>query len=353
MNSKEALCMDAWQLRSPIHREDAFSRTDESDDRIFYSQDRFVGHLDAVARATVERLIGGLVAEKEPVILDLMAGWDSHIPETLKPARVVGLGLNENELRKNAALTEFVVHDLNKVPDLPFPDNTFDAVINAVSVDYMTRPVEVFREVGRVLKPGGLFLVVFSDRMFPQKAVKVWKESDEGERVILVEEFFRESRLFEKTTFFVSLGKPRPADDKYAGMGIPSDPIYAVYADRIGGEPSRPKRPAVILPYGEPLSEKELKKREAAVKETLCCPHCGEKMKKWDPSLSPYESTWESDFLYMCFNDACPYFVRGWDFMYRQCGRRLSYRFVYDPAKDACSSIPVPTHKTLREGIIE
>jgi SAM-dependent methyltransferase len=287
------------------------------------------------------------------VILDLMAGWDSHIPETLKPARVVGLGLNENELRKNAALGEFVLHDLNRAPVLPFPDHTFDAVINTVSVDYMTRPVEVFREVGRILKPGGLFLVAFSDRMFPQKAVKVWKESDDGERVILVEEFFRESRLFEKTSFFVSLGKPRPADDKYADMGIPSDPIYAVYADRIGGDPSRPKRPEVRLSYGEPLSEEELEKREAAVKDTLCCPHCGERMKKWDVSRSPYENTWDSDFLYMCFNDACPYLVRGWSVMNEQGNPGVSYRLMYNPERNVCLPIPVPTLSALKDGIVE
>jgi len=353
MNKKEAVCKDTWQLRSPIYREGAFSRVDESDDEVFYSQDRFVEHLDAVALATVERLIGGLIVEKEPVILDLMAGWDSHIPETLKPGRVVGLGLNENELGKNVSLAEFVIHDLNKDPILPFPDHTFDAVINTVSVDYMTKPVEVFREAGRVLKPGGLFLEVFSNRMFPQKVVNVWKESDEGERVILVEEFFRESALFEKTSLFVSLGKPRPAEDKYAGMGIPSDPIYAVYADRIGGDPSRPKRPEVKVSYGEPLSEEELNRRKAAIKRTLCCPYCGEKMKKWDVSQNFYESTWDNGFVYMCFNDVCPYFVRGWDFMYRQCNRGLSYRLVFDPAEDSCTSIPVHNHQALREGIID
>ena len=258
----------------------------------------------------------------------------------------------EEVLRKNVSLADFVIHDLNKDPILPFPDQTFDAVINTVSVDYMTKPVEVFQEAGRVLRPGGLFLVVFSNRMFPQKAVKVWKESDEGERVILVEEFFRESALFEKTSLFVSLGKPRPADDKYAGTGIPSDPIYAVYADRIGGDPSRPKRPVVTVSYGESLSEEELNKRKDAIKRTLCCPYCGEKMKKWDVSKNPYESTWDNDFVYMCFNDACPYFVRGWDFMYKQCNRSLSYRLVFDPAEDTCTSIPVYNYQALREGII-
>jgi len=124
-----------------------------------------------------------------------MAGWDSHIPEDLRAREAVGLGLNENELRKNKVLSETVIHDLNKDPYLPFPDNRFDVVVNTVSVDYMTKPAEVFKEVGRVLKPGGLFLVIFSNRMFPEKAVKVWREAGEDERVLLVEDFFKEAGL--------------------------------------------------------------------------------------------------------------------------------------------------------------
>ncbi|NIP26796.1 MAG: methyltransferase type 11, partial [Phycisphaerae bacterium] len=131
----------------PLFSEDAFSRSDESDDSIFYTTDRFVQHLDSLALATVEKLIGDLVIEKNPVILDLMASWDSHIPSGLRPERVVGLGLNRNELAKNPALTELCLHDLNKNPILPFSESTFDVVLNVVSVDYMTKPFDVFREV--------------------------------------------------------------------------------------------------------------------------------------------------------------------------------------------------------------
>jgi len=237
---------------NPIFGTDAFSRLDESDDLEFYSRDRFVSHLDSLALSTVEKLIGTLVVEESPAILDLMAGWDSHIPENLRASEVVGLGLNENELMKNKALSEAVIHDLNKDPHLPFPDNRFDVVINTVSVDYMTKPAEVSKEVGRVLKPGGLLLIIFSNRMFSEKAVKVWRDAGEDERVLLVEDFFREAGVFEKPSVFLSKGKPRPKDDKYAHLGIPSDPIYAVYADKKGGDPLRRSRPEVIISYGEP-----------------------------------------------------------------------------------------------------
>jgi hypothetical protein len=190
METSSNTCSDRVSLWSPIFVKDGFSRLDESNDTEFYNKDRFVSHLDSLALSTVERLIGDLVIEKEPVILDLMAGWDSHIPDSIKPSRMVGLGLNENELRRNKALTEYVILDINKNPCLPFPEGTFDIIINTVSVDYMTRPLEIFEEVARVLKPGGLFLVIFSNRMFPEKAFKLWRESDEDERVILVDEFF-------------------------------------------------------------------------------------------------------------------------------------------------------------------
>jgi SAM-dependent methyltransferase len=206
----------------------AFSRLGESDDTQLYARDRFVNHLDAVALVTVERLIGQLVVAKDPVILNLMAGWNSHIPRSLHASQVVGLGLNPNELERNPSLTRWLIHDLNKDPLLPLPDDHFDAVVNTVSVDYIAAPIKVSREVGRILKQGGLFLVIFSNRMFPQKATQIWRLSSEEERILLAEDFFRYSELFEEPSTFISKGKPRPADDKYAHLRIPRDPVYAV-----------------------------------------------------------------------------------------------------------------------------
>ena len=191
MNAKAGNLKHENPRMSPLYSEGAFTRQDEADDALFYTTDRFVSHLDSEARQTIERLIGTLIFEEDAVIMDLMAGWDSHIPQAIRVDRVVGLGLNENELKENPALTEYVIHDLNNEPRLPFVDNTFDVVINTVSVDYITKPIDVFRDVGRVLKPGGVFMVVFSNRMFPQKAVRVWRESGEDERVLLVEELFK------------------------------------------------------------------------------------------------------------------------------------------------------------------
>jgi SAM-dependent methyltransferase len=352
MNNPKKATEETVSLFSPITRDDAFSRPDESDDSLFYSKARFVSHLDSLALATVEKLIGELIVERNPVLLDLMAGWDSHIPEDFRPSRMVGLGLNKRELKGNKALTEVVIHDLNKDPNLPFSDSTFDAVINTVSVDYMVKPVQVFREVGRILKPGGTFVVIFSNRMFPQKAVKIWQESTEEERLILVEELFKEAGQFEKPCFFVSRGKPRPKNDKYAHFGITSDPIYAVYANRKGGTCSKKMRPIMKADFGAVLDPEELQRRKEAIKHTLCCPYCGDELKKWAVPDNPFVQTWDNDFMYICFNDECPYFVRGWDRMYKQTHQGMSYRLMYNPEKDCCMPVPVPTPNALKEGIV-
>jgi SAM-dependent methyltransferase len=335
-----------------LFSEDAFSRSDESDDNIFYTTDRFVQHLDSLALATVEKLIGDLVIEENPVILDLMSSWDSHIPSSLRPQRVVGLGLNSSELSKNPALTEWCLHDLNKNPILPFANDTFDVVLNVVSVDYMTKPFDVFREVNRILKPGGLFLVIFSSRMFEQKAVKIWRQSSEEERILLVEEFFSRDGTFTRPQLFESKGKPRPKDDKYAHLGIPSDPIYAVYAEKKGDKRQQRPRPTSAAASEYPPDPEELRCRKEAVKHTLRCPHCEQRLLKWEVPQNPF-TQWDVDFMHVCFNDECPYLVQGWEVMKQQGNSGISYRFTYNSYRDRCLSVPVPNLHALKEGIIE
>ncbi|MEW6140260.1 MAG: methyltransferase domain-containing protein [Thermodesulfobacteriota bacterium] len=204
------------------------ARDDETPDGEFYGKPRFVEHLDSHALETVEQLYARLTPPGS-TILDLMAGPESHLGRLKNPLKVVGLGLNKAELEGNPILSEHVIHDLNTNPSLPFTDNTFDVVVNTVSVDYLTRPLEVFKEVSRVLKPEGLFIVVFSNRMFPPKAVNIWKRSSEKQRVELVRRFFSLCGRFAIQGYYESTGKPRPKDDKYYDLGIPSDPIYAVW----------------------------------------------------------------------------------------------------------------------------
>jgi len=332
---------------------EAFRREDESDDGSFYATDRFVSHLDEAALTCMQDLIGGLIVEKSPVILDLMASWDSHLPDDIKPSRCVGLGLNENELQQNAALTEYVIHDLNRQPELLFPDDTFDVVLNTVSVDYLTRPFAVFREVGRILKPGGLFLVTFSNRYFPPKAVRIWRQSSEQERVLLVEDYFRAVRLFEPTRLWASQGKPRSERDRYAELGLPSDPVYAVFAEKKGGrEVARSRRlPSVAQEKAFALDAAAVTKRKGVISRTMCCPHCDQRLAKWAVPQTPF-TEYDVDFLYVCFNDRCPYLVRGWESMTGQGNLGFSHRFMYMRERDACGNLPVPSLKALRESIV-
>jgi SAM-dependent methyltransferase len=206
-----------------------FLRDDQRADSIFYSNPRFVNHLDSLALSTVENIYARLIP-KEADILDLMAGPDSHLREELVLKSVTGLGLNKDELEANTQLSAIIIHDLNEDYSLPFDNHTFDAVINTVSVDYLIRPVDVFSEIGRVLRPDGIFILVFSNRMFPPKAVNIWKNTLERDRIDLVKKFITLSEALVVQGYSENKGKPRPEDDKYFKYGIPSDPIYAVWA---------------------------------------------------------------------------------------------------------------------------
>jgi SAM-dependent methyltransferase len=332
--------------------EEDFERTDEREDRIYYEIERPGPHLDSLALKTVENIIEELVVEEDPQILDLMAGIDSHLPNSLQAKAVLGLGLNESELKKNKSLTDYVLHDLNRVPRLPFESNSFDVVLNTVSVDYLTKPFEVFEEAARVLKPGGLFLVIFSNRYFPEKVVKVWKEGSEEERILLVEEYFRRVPVLEKTRFFVSRGWPRPEGDKYSDLGIPSDPVYAIYAEHVGKPKGAKKRPELKSRTPQALSEEEFTERKRRVQNTLRCPHCDEKLNKWQVPDHPF-AEWDHDFMYICFNDLCTYYLGGWNTLAQQGNHGVSYRYMFNPKNNASTSIPVPSPKALKSGIVE
>jgi SAM-dependent methyltransferase len=322
----------------------------DGEDAEFYSRDRFVSHLDTRALDAVRSVIGQLIVERRPDILDLMASWDSHLPEDLHPASVTGLGMNENELRRNAALTGYRIHDVNADPRLPFDDASFDVVLNVVSVDYMTRPFEVFEEVGRVLRPGGLFLVIFSTRMFPTKAVRVWREADERGRLLIVEDYFRLVNRFGEPRTFVWQGRPRPPEDPHADETSQSDPVFALFAERSGGAADRPVRPEPVVDWPEPWNKDEVERRKQLTKETLECPHCGEPMLAWEAPDGPF-AEWDRGLYYVCFNDACPYYVKCFDAMSRQGNLGYSCRILYDRERDRFRPIPVNGPTALKAWI--
>jgi SAM-dependent methyltransferase len=172
--------------------EEAFRRYDEAPDEEFYLLPRFVTHIDNRAIAAVTQLYREFFPPGGE-ILDVMSSWVSHLPPEVEYRRVVGLGMNETELRRNERLDSYVVHNLNTDPRLPFADAEFDGVGICVSIDYLTRPVEVLRDVGRVLRIGAPTIISFSNRCFPTKAVNIWHQLDDRGHMQLVERYLREA----------------------------------------------------------------------------------------------------------------------------------------------------------------
>ncbi len=221
-----------WQNKqTDFFSAEAFGRDDASPDSRFYSEPRYVQHIDDTAIEMVKNTYGRFLKD-DMQVLDLMSSWQSHLPENLHFRRLVGLGLNERELRKNNQLTERMVQDLNLDARLPFESDSFDAVVCTVSVEYLIDPLAVFEEVARILRTDGYFILTFSNRWFPTKVVKIWKELHEFERMGLVLEYFIRSGGFKNLQTYSIRGLPRPQDDKYFPDLSFSDPIYAVWGQK-------------------------------------------------------------------------------------------------------------------------
>ena len=207
-------------------RPEHFAREDEGPDPDFYREARLVTHIDDAAIAAATRFYRDTLPETG-AILDLMSSWVSHLPRDRAYSRVVGLGMNADELARNDQLTEWLVQDLNADPTLPYTDATFDGAVDTVSVQYLTNPIEVFTEVGRVLKPGAPFIVTYSNRCFPTKAVAIWRVLSDRDHADLIALYFRLSGAFGQAE----------ATDLSPNPGS-SDPLYAVHACALPKAPS-------------------------------------------------------------------------------------------------------------------
>lgn len=193
---------------------------DESSDAEFYVAPRLVTHIDDATIAVLTDLYREMLPAGG-VILDLMSSWVSHLPPDVEYARVAAVGMSRIELEQNPRLTDFAVQDLNATPELAYPDATFDAVVNAVSIQYLTRPVEVYASVRRVLKPGGLALIATSHRCFPTKAILAWHTSSPQDRIRLIQLYFELAGGFAPAEFI---------DQSPAGG---ADPLWVVAARKL------------------------------------------------------------------------------------------------------------------------
>jgi SAM-dependent methyltransferase len=164
-------------------------------------------------------------------IFDMMSSWVSHLPEEMEFAHIEGHGMNEEELARNSRLDHYFVQNLNQNPKLPLPDEDFDAVLNCVSVQYLQYPDAIFSEIQRILKPGGIAIISFSNRMFYQKAIAAWRDSTESSRVELVKSYFQAIPGF-STPEVVAHQSSVPSLLQMLGVGS-GDPFYAVIAQRL------------------------------------------------------------------------------------------------------------------------
>ena len=205
------------------------TKMDESDDTLFYDYPRFVTHVD---NGFIQQLTDLYRDRLQPNthVLDMMSSWVSHLPDDVEFASVTGHGLNEEELARNPKLDRYVVQNLNQNQTLPFEDQQFDAVLNAVSVQYLQHPEAIFAEIYRVLKPNGIAIISFSNRMFYQKAIQAWRDGSERQRVQLVQKYFRSVEGF-STAEAIARKSAIPPILQMMGMGG-GDPFYAVIAQR-------------------------------------------------------------------------------------------------------------------------
>jgi SAM-dependent methyltransferase len=202
------------------------TKQDESNDLLFYDTPRFVTHVDDHFIQQLTDLYRDRL-HANTRILDLMSSWVSHLPDDIEFAHIEGHGMNAEELAKNPRLDHYFLQNLNQNQLFPLPDQSFDAVLNTVSVQYLQHPEAIFAEIYRILKPNGIAIISFSNRMFPHKAIAAWRDGSETDRINLVKAYFAQIPGFSPAEV---IARPTPAMLQMLGIG--NDPFYAVLATR-------------------------------------------------------------------------------------------------------------------------
>ncbi|MGQ9871781.1 class I SAM-dependent methyltransferase [Leptodesmis sp.] len=204
------------------------TKLDDTSDTLFYESPRFVTHVDD---GFIQQLTDLYRERLKPDtrIFDMMSSWVSHLPNEMEFAHVEGHGLNKAELARNSRLDHYFIQDLNDKPKFPLADQSFDAVLNTVSVQYLQYPEAIFSEIHRILKPGGIAIVSFSNRMFYQKAIAAWRDGSEASRVQLVKCYFESVPGFSPPEV---IARQSQVSAMLQWMGMEGDPFYAVIGTR-------------------------------------------------------------------------------------------------------------------------
>ncbi|XP_019086322.1 PREDICTED: uncharacterized protein LOC104720535 [Camelina sativa] len=223
----------AGKIQRLVLNNEARTKLNADPDREFYSYPRFVNHVDDGFISSLTELYRNRLRPGS-IVLDLMSSWVSHLPEEVKYEKVVGHGLNAQELARNPRLDYFFLKDLNEDQIFQFEDKYFDAVLCSVGVQYID---QVFAQVYRVLKPGGVLIVSFSNRMFYEKAIRVWRDGTEYSRVRLVVQYFQSIEGFTQPEIIRQQQPPGSAQMSFLtrlmgfiGLASSPNPFNAVIA---------------------------------------------------------------------------------------------------------------------------
>lgn len=299
--------------------------------------------LHEAALKTIRVACEELLPEGEARLLELFAGPSALPQPGYASNQIIGLSHRHDELSENAALRHRVVADVNENPVLPFQNDCFDGAVLFFGLETLRCPDAVFGEVSRVLKHGSVFLIAYSPVTDRAHAFPRWTVMDDQERLSTVVSCFEKAKTFGPVTAYGSKRRVRSETSKRQYPVKERAGIWIVYAKN-RSDASR------LWDRMKPL---ERKSGEAT--DPLVCPYCGDRLKKYEVPHSAYEIDYwyEADHLYICFNDSCPYFERGWEWMWSQMRRNISYRHMYNPTTRKSGPIPVPTCYALKEGIID
>lgn len=196
-------------ILSPQQRAQGDSTPDEN----FYDAPRFETHADD---AFLDRLcmVYDMHIQDGDRIFDAMSSWVSHLPSN-EYETVIGHGLNSTELAANPVLDDWFTQDLNKDQSLPLRDESFDAVLCALGVQYLQFPGKVFQEFNRILHPNGTLIVSFTNRMFPEKVIRAWMYASMDDRIQLVRQYASAS------SFAIdSIIREKPGNDPFVAMTL-------------------------------------------------------------------------------------------------------------------------------------
>ncbi len=190
-----------------------FRRYNEDDDSRFYPFNEPDEYLYNDSLNTFQTLTDDLLP-RQAAVLDLTAGAHSYLSPEIKPLSLAGIGLSKEQMSRNPQLSEIIVQDLNLNPKLNFAEKEFDAALCTCGIQYLIQPLEIFCEINRILKPGGLFFVSFTGDCFPEKAIAFWLETQSRQHLLLVRRYFEASGNWRNIKQFPKLRSPQSINNR-------------------------------------------------------------------------------------------------------------------------------------------